>query len=147
MGHDDLRGVNVPYRWTIPHGDEPEDASNLLKEAARLLEADLKSTFSSAVSVGLSTDDDGEAFLLVVGSDSVTPIWITVEGLQASTTVALAERVLDSALFDDVQTPWPACPDHPGDPHSMRPAARGAQACWICPVSGRAVAAIGALAS
>lgn len=40
---------------------------------------------------------------------------------------------------------WPACPEHPSQPHELAPEVRDGAAVWICGESGEVIWAIGAL--
>ena len=136
----------MPNKWDIPISEEPPDADRILTEAGRLITQDLRTTFPD-VSVALSLDDEGDPFLVLLGTGSLTPIWVYVDERQSVTTVAVTELILDSALFDHYLTPWPVCPVHPSGSHSLRPIARGEQAAWICAEANVTVALVGELAA
>jgi hypothetical protein len=60
----------------------------------------------------------------------------------------LAEQVqeweLEELAAAGFPATWPQCPDHPNS-HPLSPEARGGQALWTCPRTGRRIAVIGGL--
>jgi hypothetical protein len=127
-------------------GEELESSQQLLAEAGRLVGQDLRTTFPDA-SVTLVLDEAGDPFLLLSGVGCETPIWLVVNDRQSVNIVAVADKVLESGMFDEYLTPWPVCPVHPSGSHSLRPVARGEQAAWICAEANVTVALIGGLAA
>lgn len=63
----------------------------------------------------------------------------------ADSIVNLVAQVQESALFDGYVRPWPSCPLHPQEAHSLEPRERGAEATWFCPFARDHVVGIGKL--
>ena len=59
--------------------------------------------------------------------------------------VQLLDLVLDSFIFDDVVDPWPRCPHHPDDGHSLAPVVFLGSAVWQCPIDHAVVSKVGSL--
>jgi len=72
--------------------------------------------------------------------------WATAENTPHLVTEAVQEAAIE-ALWQAGRSPvWPACPDHPDNTHPLRVRDEDARLTWACPMTGRAIAAVGELA-
>lgn len=111
---------------------------------------DVAATYPLPVTVEpAEVGDDAEWVRLSAGDPSTAEI-------RAHTDLSPAERLADVAgqvadwLVESLPgagrpAVWPECPLHP-DSHPVDPRAAGDRAEWVCPATGRAVAAVGSLA-
>jgi hypothetical protein len=78
---------------------------------------------------------------------SGTGIRITLNAPEHERIMELADQIQEwviEELWGQASTNWPRCPEHPRS-HPLAASSRGEQAVWVCPHSGRLIAAVGSL--
>jgi hypothetical protein len=95
---------------------------------------DVHRTLDASFSVRFVLHDDESLMFWAYDSGATFP-WSSADDEAAWRTeqlVLLSEAIPDFA-FDDVQRPWPRCPDHRGDDaHPLYPEVRDGRAMWVC---------------
>lgn len=131
-------------RAELPEG--PEFELTVLDAATQLIERDLNETFSCRIRAVAFLDNDGVTMCRFSDGKQLSAlVHVDVDDDLAVTTARLAETVQDSDIFYGYVEPWPRCPTHASESHSLLPRRFGDGAWWVCPVGGRKVSRVGEL--
>jgi hypothetical protein len=135
--------------YDIPVGEAPIDEEVILQRVALRIFGDLTSLMTPSVQVDVSSDDDDrDSYHLEFKHPDGFHVPIFVEIFnddEEAAIVDVLELLLDSALFDGTEIPWPVCPRHIGSGHSLVPKQVSRIASWACPVDGEVIAEVGSL--
>lgn len=132
----------------MPPSEEviPEDA--LIAYAAGRVLRDL-AAYNPTAQLLPAVDGDGEHYCVLSSVEPPVhvPIYLVLDEAAScgEATLALAESVLASSLFDDETEPWPRCPFHRD--HSLTPQVERGRAVWRCIKGASARIPVGDLGS
>jgi len=137
-------------RFDVPIDEAPPNEWEIWERAVPRIEADLASLANPPIRVVVVADEDDpdSAHLLVTHPEGFEiPLFVEIpgDGQGDELFIEVFDLLLDSALFEDWREPWPRCPRHPGNGHSLRPSIVRGTASWVCPVDRTPIARVGLL--